>query len=1187
MVFVASHRLMVALLHLERAGPFHLDVYDSGLALLPTAGLLNAACLAYGLDQVPGDYRLIDLDTGQWMPTPELARDLVGRRVAAVHRAAEAAFTSPDPAMIAAYILLHLQDDDDDDDDEGDAQPSDRELLVATLQERIQRAAQQRDTWAVLDPAAMAEAEELTRDRSEVHTLGMLHWFRYLSLPAGEDEADLLTALELFDAIREVAAEYIPEPARAMLAERQPGIEPPEAHVLSNQAMALLSTDDVNAAVVERALLLVRRAIELTGEADPDRPGMLINLNRVLVARFEHSGRRADLDEAVEAARGGIGLVDPADPDRALLLSNLGVALGTRFDRYGDLADLDGAVAAGRAAVGAAAAEHPDRPMYLFNLGLSHTTRFHHVGGTADLDRAVELGGQAIDAVRPDSPERNRYQYHLGLALRARFDRFGDPADLDRAIEVGRAAVRGGPEGRPPVPAYLYGLSLSLRVRFEHSGDLADLDRAIEIGRRAVDPAGGSGRAPAMLGNLASALSCRYGVHHRIADLDEAIDLHRRAVSNTPADHPDRGHRLSHLGNTLLTRYGHAPGINDLREAIDAGREAVAVTPAEHPKLPILCSNLAQALRTRFDLVGAQDDLDEAIAASRRAVLEAPADDAHQAAFLMNLAGHLLARHDRSGTADDEATALLERAAQLRSAPPAIRCDAAERWGNLAAERADWGGADRAFRLAVELLATLAHRRISQESRRRHLARFGHLGRYAAAVALRAGASPAEALALLEQGRGVLLAQALQIRGDARVLHERHPGLAERFEWLRGRLDLDDDGPEPADGGAWASDRADERRRVTAEWDRLLADVRGHAGFERFLRPPDVDMIALAGGAGPTVVVNATRYGCDAFIVTVGGVDRLALAELTVEDAVERGNELLAAATSNDWGANDTVRAVLAWLWDTIAEPVLRRIGLIGAPAAGEPWPRLWWMPTGVLSVMPLHAAGRYGGGDGGDDATVLDRTISSYTPTLHALHHSRGRPAPAPARPLIVAMARTAGQRELPAAPQEAALVAAHLSAPTPPLVDADASCASVRMALQSSTWAHFACHAVTDPHDPAASRLLLHDGALAVPDVSRLHLQDAGLAYLSACGTAHGGIRMLDEALHISSAFQLAGYTHVIGSLWPIADDVSRDLADRTYTELARTSPASALHRAVQHTRRRFPDNPLLWAAHVHSGP
>nr|WP_257003705.1 CHAT domain-containing protein [Streptomyces sp. SA15] len=59
--------------------------------------------------------------------------------------------------------------------------------------------------------------------------------------------------------------------------------------------------------------------------------------------------------------------------------------------------------------------------------------------------------------------------------------------------------------------------------------------------------------------------------------------------------------------------------------------------------------------------------------------------------------------------------------------------------------------------------------------------------------------------------------------------------------------------------------------------------------------------------------------------------------------------------------------------------------------------PRLWWSPTGPLTLLPLHMAGRH---DGSRD-NVLDRVVSSYATTVKALRHARSRPIRTSRRPL------------------------------------------------------------------------------------------------------------------------------------------------------------------------------------------
>jgi len=155
----------------------------------------------------------------------------------------------------------------------------------------------------------------------------------------------------------------------------------------------------------------------------------------------------------------------------------------------------------------------------------------------------------------------------------------------------------------------------------------------------------------------------------------------------------------------------------------------------------------------------------------------------------------------------------------------------------------------------------------------------------------------------------------------------------------------------------------------------------------------------------------------------------------------------------------------------------------------------------------------------------------------------------------------------------------------------------ASVLRHLPGCPVAHFACHGASHPSDPSRSLLLLHDhdrDPLTVASLAPVNLDEAQLAFLSACRTAFTGTaELIDEAIHLTTAFQLAGFPHVIGTLWEINDKLAVDVADTFYTSLHTSSgtldtsqAARSLHYAVRALRDKFPQTPSLWAAYLHAG-
>ena len=109
-----------------------------------------------------------------------------------------------------------------------------------------------------------------------------------------------------------------------------------------------------------------------------------------------------------------------------------------------------------------------------------------------------------------------------------------------------------------------------------------------------------------------------------------------------------------------------------------------------------------------------------------------------------------------------------------------------------------------------------------------------------------------------------------------------------------------------------------------------------------------------------------------------------------------------------------------------------------------------------------------------------------------------------------------------------------------------------------------------------------------LRVKDIAPLNLPVARLAYLSACSTAISpGTNLADEVTHIVSSFYIAGFSHVIGTLWQSEDDACNKIAADFYCRLSETdNVAESYHYAMMKLMKQKPLQPMYWAPFIHFG-
>ncbi|KAF3034661.1 hypothetical protein E8E12_001700 [Didymella heteroderae] len=539
--------------------------------------------------------------------------------------------------------------------------------------------------------------------------------------------------------------------------------------------------------------------------------------------------------------------------------------------------------------------------------------------------------------------------------------------------------------------------------------------------------------------------------------------------------------------------------------------------------------------------------LQEAVQVTREAVEALPLNHLDRAAYLNTLGDRLGDRHSRLGTADDlDATILAYQSALHQSSSAVLdRISAGKKVLRYHALTSDWQKAYEDAKTAIDLVPRLTKRSLGNSDKQYVLGQIVGLACDATAAALNAKKAPSVALSLLEQGRGVLAASLEEMRTDLFDLQATHPELAKEFTRLRSVLDL------PSRSGVFSEfddrqtssqDIANTRSRAGLDFDALIVNIRRQEGLEGFLLPPDEEEMKAAGSHGPIVVINVSELRSDALLV-------------------ERSS------------------AVLERLWDTVTKPVMDALGYSGSPSDND-WPHIWWIPTGRLSKFPLHAAGYH---SKGSMRTVLDRAVSSYSSSVKTIIQGRRRrglgvtPGKSPTA-LLIDMAQTPGRVPLEFASGEVSLVKGICQASSCEVILSTRKKADVMSHLSECNIFHFAGHGSTNDFDPSKSSLLLEDcksDPLTVADLMENSLRDHSpfLAYLSACGT--GEIRdqkYFDESIHLISACQLAGFRHVIGTLWEVEDGKSCLLMARIiYEEILHqgmTDPSVSvgLHKATR---------------------
>jgi len=294
---------------------------------------------------------------------------------------------------------------------------------------------------------------------------------------------------------------------------------------------------------------------------------------------------------------------------------------------------------------------------------------------------------------------------------------------------------------------------------------------------------------------------------------------------------------------------------------------------------------------------------------------------------------------------------------------------------------------------------------------------------------------------------------------------------------------------------------------------------------------------------------------------------------------------------------DNVLKRVCRTLWNCGLSRVGAMLEEYKASAASEKPFRIWWLPTGNLSLLPIHCAGPYTQDLGG----IRDLCVSSYTTTLSALIRGRKTSTPhytahadhSPFGILAIAQPRITGMPVLRyAAAEVQALAISAFVNQVSVRIGHDVNAEEMEEDLDRYEWLHFCCHARWDPHSPLDSAFRFADGNLTLSTIVQKRLQRAQFAFLSACHTARHTASLPDESIHLAAGMQIAGYRGLVATQWGMVDVDGPQLTALFYDHLAKLSffpdarnAAEALHRALQ--QLRDDGMPLFrWALFVHIG-
>lgn len=960
---------------------------------------------------------------------------------------------------------------------------------------------------------------------------------------------------------------------------------------------------------LRKAVELKQMAVDLQAKVNKVDAGELSDLSDYLVDLYEHESTKESLDRAIQLGQQSISLVAPDDQDRVRYLTRQGMALMVRFETNGTSGDLDRAFDLIKEALSLTPKMEPRWKRLCASYADLLRDRFEHNGSMEDLEASV---GYVKDALH-EAPEDPSLLESLARQLNRRYNALGRKCDLDEAIIAAEKAVELWDKESNYLADGLMRLGYLLIDRFEATGHQEDLDRSIMHLEKARNTPKTNLLAEARcLSGLASAFRLSWMRSRNQESLEAAIRNERLALKVLPEGNVGNVDVMNNLVNNLVDRFKLTKDTKDIEEAIGLCEKVLCLRPTTHVHYPGNLNNLANAVEAKFKEYGEIGDLNLAIEKSEKALSIMDADHPERAGLSYNLGSRYHSRYQINGNSKDiqyAAEQFLDGWRTVNGRP----FDRVLAGSQAVYKLIDMGRLEEATNIAMEVVDLLPHvttRSHSMTDQQYVVREFSGIAGNACSLLLSMGRLN-EALEYLEKGRTVMLDLLMSNRLDLTELETVSPQHARQFRQLQDQINKTFSASSVGSSGTQAI--LQKRLASVSQFDECVKAIRELPGQSRFLLGPQAEEIKAVAKEGLIVIVNITTTRTDAIIIADQKVDSVELPGLSRAQALEWLEKDLTRKPKSRVERrkkHEEYTLLLHWLWVSGVKPIFDHAKL-KAQSSSKKLPRVCWIGTGVASMLPFHAAGD----KSIDKENTFSYAISSYSSSIKTILQARRKAHKvessdiANPRLLMIGMPTTKGHASLSGVEEEikdiktavkSSLSVQSLLQPPPERVLSE---------LANYDMVHFACHALPDSKNPLHGHLLLESdrldsgeadksGELTVEEIMKMDLKRARIAYLSACSTAENkSTRLLDEAIHLVSAFQVAGFAHVLGTMWPAPDGVSRDIAAGFYQNLASLlsatrgidegrAVAEAFHLAVKEARSENDEEPLFWAQFVHFG-